>query len=120
MTTLKFAGRWWILADSLVVVIFVVIGHINHHHGLAPTAITSTLWPVAVGVLGGVLSVMARRESGFSPRSGIAVSLITVTIGMVLRVLAGQGTAFAFVVVAVAFLGASMIGWRVIVRFVRR
>jgi hypothetical protein len=31
---------------------------------------------------------------------------------MVLRVVAGQGTAFAFVVVALVFLGLFLLGWR--------
>ena len=31
---------------------------------------------------------------------------------MILRVIAGQGTAFAFVVVALVFLGAAMLGLR--------
>ena len=106
--------------DSVIVIIFVVIGHINHHHGLGLGAITSTLWPFAVGLLGGVLSVTSRRQSGYSLRSGIAVTLITVAIGMVLRVIAGQGTVFAFIVVAIAFLGASMLGWRLVLRFARR
>ena len=33
---------------------------------------------------------------------------------MALRVVAGQGTAFAFVLVAFGFLGATMIGWRLL------
>ena len=120
MTSRRIADRWWVVADSFFVIIFVVIGHVNHHHGLSPAAITSTLWPFAVGLLGGVLRVTMRRESGYAIRSGIAVALITVAIGMVLRVVAGQGTAFAFIIVAIVFLGASMQGWRLVVRFVRR
>jgi hypothetical protein len=34
---------------------------------------------------------------------------------MVLRVASGQGTAFAFVLVALAFLGLFQLGWRVAV-----
>jgi hypothetical protein len=33
---------------------------------------------------------------------------------MILRVLAGQGTAVAFIIVALVFLGGAMIGWRVV------
>jgi Protein of unknown function (DUF3054) len=39
-----------------------------------------------------------------------------VAVGMVLRVVSGQGTAFAFVVVALCFLGAGMVGWRLLAR----
>ena len=37
---------------------------------------------------------------------------------MVLRVIAGQGTAFAFIVVALVFLGLFMLGWRLVARLV--
>jgi len=37
-----------------------------------------------------------------------------VAIGMTLRVLAGQSTAFAFILVALAFLGLFQLGWRVL------
>jgi Protein of unknown function (DUF3054) len=36
----------------------------------------------------------------------------------VIRVLAGQGTAAAFIGVALAFLGLFLLGWRVVVRIV--
>jgi hypothetical protein len=39
---------------------------------------------------------------------------------MVLRVIAGQGTAFAFVLVALVFLGLFLVGWRLAVRLLTR
>ena len=39
---------------------------------------------------------------------------------MVLRVVAGQGTAVAFIVVALAFLGLFLLGWRLAVRLALR
>jgi hypothetical protein len=38
---------------------------------------------------------------------------------MGLRVAAGQGTAVAFVLVALAFLGLFLLGWRLVLRLVR-
>jgi hypothetical protein len=38
----------------------------------------------------------------------------------VLRVVAGQGTAVAFVLVALAFLGLFLLGWRVVAAIVIR
>jgi hypothetical protein len=35
-----------------------------------------------------------------------------------LRVVSGQGTAFAFIVVALAFLGLFLLGWRLLARVV--
>jgi cell division protein FtsX len=40
----------------------------------------------------------------------------TVAVGMVLRVAAGQGTAAAFVAVALAFVGLFLLGWRLVAR----
>jgi hypothetical protein len=48
------------------------------------------------------------------------VWLSTVAVGMALRVVSGQGTAVAFVFVALGFLGATMLGWRIVLVVVRR
>jgi hypothetical protein len=48
--------------------------------------------------------------------AGIGAWLGTVAVGMVLRVVSGQGTAFAFVLVALGFLGLFLLGWRLVVR----
>ncbi len=52
--------------------------------------------------------------------SGAAAWLGTVAVGMVLRVLAGQGTAFSFIVVALIFLGLFLLGWRLAARWAPR
>ena len=41
-------------------------------------------------------------------------------IGQVLRVLAGQGTALAFVIVSLLFLGLFLLGWRLAARRIFR
>jgi len=56
------------------------------------------------------------RETG----SGLVVWLCTVALGMILRVVSGQGTAVAFIIVAVAFLGLFLLGWRVLARLLTR
>ena len=48
--------------------------------------------------------------------AGVAARLGAVAVGMVLRVIAGQGTAFAFILVALAFLGLFLLGWRLAAR----
>jgi hypothetical protein len=100
------------LLDLVFVLLFVAIGRSSHHHGLTFRGVVSTTWPFAVGLGVGWLLVALTRQSGISLRSGVAVVVVTVVVGMILRVLAGQGTAFAFVVVALAFLGLMMLGWR--------
>ena len=67
--------------------------------------ITSTAWPFLSGLAIGWGAVAARRLRGPSLYSGVVVCISTVAVGMVLRVVSGQGTAFAFVLVALGFLG---------------
>jgi hypothetical protein len=50
----------------------------------------------------------------------MVVTVTTVAVGMILRVWAGQGTAVAFVIVALVFLGATMTGWRFLMAHVNR
>lgn len=122
--------RWplALVLDALSVVVFVVIGRASHHHGETAEGIASTLWPFATGgavgwtVLGvrGLRQPPGRPASAGSIGSGVAVCVSTVAVGMVLRVVAGQGTAASFVVVATAFLGACMLGWRALAAGVGR
>jgi hypothetical protein len=106
--------RRWFVIDFLVVVVFVVIGRTNHHHGDSLSGMISTTWPFAVGLALGWLLVFVRRQRGVSLGAGVEVWLATVTFGMILRVLAGQGTALAFIAVALVFLGALMLGLRLV------
>jgi len=41
-------------------------------------------------------------------------------VGMALRVVSGQGTAVAFIVVATVFTALLLLGWRLVARMVRR
>ena len=52
--------------------------------------------------------------------AGLGAWLGAAGLGMVLRVVAGQGTAVAFVGVALAFLGLFLLGWRLGFRLFRR
>jgi FtsH-binding integral membrane protein len=91
------------LADACCVAAFVVIGRASHTEG-------ETLAGLAVGWL----ATRAWRRPTAVLRTGVGVWLSTVALGMVLRVVSGQGAAAAFVVVALAFLGLFMLGWRVV------
>lgn len=79
----------------------------------------STAWPFLVGLAVGWCALGARRQPGTSLVDGLVVVVATVAVGMVLRVLAGQGTAVAFIIVALCFLGACMLGWRALIRWRR-
>jgi hypothetical protein len=106
--------RLFAALDLVVVLIFVAIGRSVHDHGVKLVGMMSTTWPFAIGLAIGWLAVFATRRGGATWRDGVVVSVATVAVGMVLRVLAGQGTAVAFIAVALGFLGAAMVGWRLV------
>lgn len=93
--------------DVVAVLAFVVIGRASHHHGETVTGVVSTLWPFAAGLAAGwaLVALTADRPPGAGPRAWVVVTAVTVVVGMGLRVVAGQGTAAPFVVVALVFLG---------------
>ena len=102
------------VVDTVAIALFVLIGRASHHHNGTLSGFVSTAWPFAVGAAVGWLVV--RPSQAASPRRGAAIACITTVVGMVLRVLAGQGTALTFIVVALCFLAATMVGGRVLLR----
>lgn len=108
------------MLDLAAVVIFVAIGRAVHTDGLTISGLASTTWPFVSGLGAGWLALTARRLPGASIKAGIVVLLSTVVIGMILRVVSGQGIALAFVLVALGFLGAVMLGWRALFALFRR
>lgn len=98
--------------DVAAVVLFVAIGRASHGHAGTVGGFVSTAWPFAAGLGLGWLACLRRPPA--SLRAGLVVCTSTVVVGMALRVLAGQGTAAAFVAVALGFLGAVMLGGRLL------
>jgi DUF3054 family protein len=136
--------------DICCVLIFVIIGRASHAKGETLAGIASTSWPFLVGLGIGWLacrnwhrvgarpiakprSYRARTNAsatpGDNPRTpdpgglvpaGVGAWLCTVAFGMVLRVVSGQGTAVSFIIVALAFLGLFLLGWRLLWRLFAR
>ena len=108
------------LGDVLAVVIFVGIGRSAHGHVDDIAGLASTSWPFLVGAAAGWgVGRVWRRPLALLP-AGVSVVVGCVALGMVLRVIAGQGTAAAFIGVALSFLGLEMLGWRLVTRFALR
>jgi hypothetical protein len=104
--------RLAVVADCCCVLLFVIIGRASHTKGESLDGIASTAWPFLAGLAGGWLAARGwRRPLGLVP-AGVGAWLGTVALGMVLRVVSGQGTALAFILVALAFLGLFLLGWR--------
>ena len=103
-----------VIIDVCCVIVFVAIGRSAHHHGESAGGLASTAWPFLVGLGVGLLVTRAWRRPAAIVPAGIGAWLGTVAVGMLLRVAAGQGTAPAFIAVALCFLGLFLLGWRVV------
>lgn len=108
--------RLAVLVDCCCVLAFVVMGRASHTEGESLAGIASTAWPFLAGLAGGWLAARAWRRPYLLWPSGVGAWLGAVALGMALRVVSGQGTAVAFVVVALAFLGLFLLGWRLLAR----
>ncbi|MER6813224.1 DUF3054 domain-containing protein [Spirillospora sp. NPDC000708] len=103
--------------DVCCVLVFVGIGRSSHDEAASVTGFLNTAWPFLVGLAAGwaVLRAWRRRADAVVP-VGVGVWLSAVAVGMVLRVISGQGIAFTFVLVALVFLGLVLLGWRGVAR----
>jgi len=102
--------------DCCCVLAFVIIGRHTHHDGDSVAGIWHTAWPFLAGLALGLAAARAWRRPLAIVPAGLAAWLGAALAGMVIRVLAGQGTAAAFIVVALAFLGLFLLGWRLAAR----
>lgn len=96
--------------DIVLVVGFTMVGRASHDEGLAGLLVTA--WPFIAGLAMGWLMTRAWRHPRRIVWTGIGIWIATVAGGMLLRLISGQGTAFAFIIVATAVLGIALIGWR--------
>ncbi len=108
------------LADFVCILVFVAIGRSSHEEGITVTGMLTTLWPFVVGAVIGWVGCRGWRSPTRLFPTGLAVWVSAVTVGMVLRLASDQGTAVSFVIVATGFLGATIVGWRLIVMLVAR
>jgi peptidoglycan/LPS O-acetylase OafA/YrhL len=104
--------------DVLAVLLFAAVGRRSHAEGVSMVGIADTAWPFLAGTVTGWGVARAwRRPSSYA--NGVMVSLAAVTLGMLLRRLTGEGTAWPFVVVATVVLAAIFLGWRAVAHVVR-
>jgi hypothetical protein len=109
------------------VVLFCAIGRRSHDEAVL-TGLLNTAWPFVAGLaVGWVAAVLLERgPTSTEPvdgsrlwPAGVVIWLCTLVIGMLLRVVAGQGTAFSFIVVAALVLAFFLLGWRGAVAAIR-
>ncbi|MFC7446693.1 DUF3054 domain-containing protein [Rhodococcus daqingensis] len=110
--------------DVVLVIVFCAIGRRTHDEANALVGLATTAWPFLGGLAVGWLTNEALYRNKSVPESvfpaGVIIWLCTVLVGMILRAVSGQGTAFSFIVVATCVLAAFLLGWRAIYGVVRR
>lgn len=106
--------------DVLVVLVFAGVGRASHDEGLTLTGWAHTAWPFLVGLaVGWAVALRAGRGPDRVPGS-LLITVVGVAVAMVLRVVTGAGTAVAFVIVALVFLGLFTVGARLVVPLLAR
>ncbi len=111
---------YWLGYDVVVVLAFAGIGRASHDEGLTIGGWAHTAWPFLVGLLVGWLLTRLVRTAPGGVRGAMVIWLSTVAVGMVVRVITGAGTAVAFVIVALVFLGLFLLGGRAVATLVAR
>lgn len=100
--------------DLLAVMTFVVLGRRTHDEGNSFNQIAETAAPFVVGLGAGWLLARAWRRPD-RVTTGLVIWPTTLLVGMVLRRWGfDDGTATSFVIVATLFLGATLVGWRLV------
>lgn len=111
------------LVDLVLVIVFCVLGRLSHDEGIFTDlpGLFGTIWPFVAALTVAHLVLLVSR-AGRSERMlpGVVIWVITVVLGLLLRALAGQGTALPFVIVATLTLALFLIGWRAVLALVRR
>lgn len=103
--------------DVALVVLFAAVGRRSHAEGLDVTGILRTALPFLVGTAAGWLLASITLDS--APASlafGAVIVACAVVLGMVFRLVAAEGTALSFVVVATTVLTLLLLGWRLVAR----
>jgi hypothetical protein len=106
------------ILDACSVLAFVAIGRHAHHDGASLAGLWHTAWPFLAGLAAGLIAARAWRRPLAIVPSGVGAWLGAAGLGMLIRVLAGQGTAAAFIAVAFGFLALFLLGWRMVLRIV--
>ena len=113
------SARLALLVDLTFVLLFATVGRISHAEGVTVTGVLAVAWPFVAALLVGW--AIAHRRGGWPVRmpGSTTVWLVTVALGLGLRVATGGGFARSFGVVTLLTLGLFLIGWRCAVEVFR-
>ena len=102
------------VVDAAFVLLFALIGRISHVEGVTLGGVAGTAWPFLVGlVVGWAAARILRHRWPWQVGDAVPVWVLTVIVGLALRVGSGSGGApWTFALVATLALGLFLIGWR--------
>ncbi|THG33230.1 DUF3054 domain-containing protein [Naasia lichenicola] len=99
------------LADTVLVLAFILIGRASHDEGIAGTV--TTFLPFFAALQVGWL-LRSGRSAERIRWSGLIIWATTVVLGLLLRAATGDGVALGFIVVTTITLAVFLLGWRAI------
>ena len=102
--------------DVFIVVLFVALGRRTHEEGSAFAGVIKTALPFLIGLAVAWIAARAWKRPA-AVFTGLVIWPLTVLVGMIVRrSVFDRGTATSFVVVTTLFLGACLVGWRLVFR----
>ena len=107
------------VADAVAVLAFTFIGFASHDGSLL-NAFGRVVWPFALAAAVGWVWTRAWQDPARLWPTGVLIWFTTVVVGLALRGVSGQGLAWTFGLVTMAFLAITMLGWRGLVAALRR
>lgn len=110
-----------LILDAVFVLVFAVIGRASHQED--PGGFLLTAWPFIVALLAGHLAAALLPQRPRRPWSlawGAVVWVVTVVVGLLLRVASGDTAQVPFIIVATLVLAALLLGWRAVAALLRR
>lgn len=105
------------LVDVLAVLVFAAIGRRSHDESGALLGVLTTAGPFLLGAIVGAVVARSWRDP-LSWRSGFAVWLGAVVVGLALRAVLYDRLPLSFALVATISLAVLVLGWRGVVRAV--
>lgn len=100
------------LVDACLVIVFATVGRASHSEVLTLTGVLGVAWPFVAALAVGWGVVRARGGWPVRLDGAVTVWLVTVVLGLVVRVLTGGGFAWSFGLVTLIVLGIFLVGWR--------
>lgn len=104
----------WFLLDIALVIVFAASGRASHDEAASLAGTALVAWPFLLALLVGTVLTRPGRTINEVWPWGVIVWLVTVVLGMLLRVVTGGGFAWAFFFVTLGILGLFLIGRRAV------